>query len=120
MHDHDYGTRREDVEAIRRRGFDALLEIDWQGAAQVAARCPDAYRIFILPPSVEELRKRLTGRGQDDAAVIERRMAAAESELAHAGEADFDFRVVNEDFEVALRKLLDIVRADSDCRPKIG
>jgi len=108
VHDHQYGTRRADVEELRAKGFDALLEIDWQGAAQVAERCPDACRIFILPPSIDELHKRLTGRGQDDAAVIERRVAAAESELEHAGEADF--RVVNDDFDVALQKLLDIVR----------
>jgi len=112
VHGHQYGTRSADVEILRDKGFDALLEIDWQGAAQVAACCPDACRIFILPPSIDELHKRLTGRGQDDAAVIERRVAAAESELEHADEADF--RVVNDDFDVALYKLLDIVRSNVD------
>jgi len=109
VHGNMYGTRQQDVEAMLAAGFDVLLEIDWQGAAQVAARMPEAVRVFILPPSVEELRRRLTGRGQDDAAVIERRVAAAEAEMAHAHEAHY--RLVNRDFDVALGELRAIFSA---------
>lgn len=103
VHGNLYGTRRSDVEAALKSGNDILLEIDWQGAAQVAEKIPDACRIFILPPSIEELRVRLTSRGQDDAPVIERRVAAAESEMAHAHEAHY--RIVNDDFDQALDEL---------------
>jgi len=103
VHGNLYGTRQRDVETILAGGADVLLEIDWQGAAQVADRMPDAVRIFILPPSVEELRHRLTGRGQDAAEVIDRRVAAAEAEMAHAAEAQY--RVVNSDFDTALVEL---------------
>lgn len=111
VHGNGYGTRLADVDAMLRKGRDVLLEIDWQGAAQVGRLRPEACRIFILPPSVEELRRRLTGRGQDDAAVIERRVAAAESEMAHADEADY--RIVNDDFAVALEAMLEIYRTRS-------
>jgi len=109
VHGNGYGTRRDDVKALLDDGFDVLLEIDWQGALQVVKRCPDACRIFILPPTTEELRNRLTSRGQDATEVIDRRVAAAESEIAHAGEADF--RIVNEDFDLALARLLGIYRS---------
>jgi len=111
VHGHQYGTRKADVEALRAQHFDVLLEIDWQGAAQVAACCPDACRIFILPPSVDELRRRLNARGQDDASVVTQRVAAAESEMAHAGEADY--QIVNDNFELALGRLMDIIRTHS-------
>ena len=103
VHGNLYGTRRSDVEAALANGDDILLEIDWQGAAQVAEQISDACRIFILPPSIEALRVRLTARGQDDAAVVERRVAAAESEMAHADEAHH--QIVNDDFDQALDKL---------------
>ena len=103
VHGNLYGTRRSDVEAALECGDDVLLEIDWQGAAQVAEEIPGACRIFILPPSIETLRVRLTSRGQDDALTIERRVAAAESEMAHADEADY--RIVNDDFHQALDEL---------------
>jgi len=106
VHGHSYGTRRADIDARLKAGYDMLLEIDWQGAAQVAAEYPDACRIFILPPCIDELRRRLTGRGQDDHWVIEQRVAAAESEMMHADEADY--RIVNNDFEQALAQLLKI------------
>ena len=109
VHGNAYGTRLSDVEALLKDGHDVLLEIDWQGAAQVALRCPDACRIFILPPSVDELRRRLTGRGQDATEVIDQRVAAAEAEMAHA--VDADYRVTNEDFEQALTVLLGIYQA---------
>jgi len=88
------------------QGFDVLLEIDWQGAAQVAGKMQQAVRIFILPPSLEVLRARLEGRGQDDESVIEKRLAAAQAEMAHADEAHF--QVVNDDFNRALEELLGI------------
>jgi len=106
VHGNSYGTRRADVDAMLNDGFDVLLEIDWQGAAQVAARRPDACRIFILPPTIEELRQRLTEREQDEGEVIDQRVAAASSEIAHAGEADY--RVVNEVFKLALNRLMNI------------
>ena len=96
VHGHDYGTRQSDVERLLADGKDVLLEIDWQGAAQVAERMPGAIRIFILPPSIEELRRRLTGRGQDDTSGVNQRVAAAEAEMAPAHEAHV--RISNDDF----------------------
>ncbi len=110
VHGNLYGTRQADVERLLAEGRDVLLEIDWQGAAQVAARIPGAVRIFILPPSIDELRRRLTGRGQDDASVIDRRVAAAEAEMAHAGEAHH--RIINDDFDASLRELEKILAGD--------
>lgn len=107
VHGNLYGTRKSDVEAMLAAGSDVLLEIDWQGAAQVAEKMPDACRIFILPPSIEELRRRLSGRGQDDAEVVARRVAAAEAEMAHAHEAQH--QIVNEDFDASLAELERIV-----------
>jgi guanylate kinase len=103
VHGNLYGTRKSDVEAALDSGRDILLEIDWQGAAQVAVEVPQAHRIFILPPSIETLRQRLTSRGQDDDAVINRRVAAAESEMEHAGEAHY--QVVNDRFDDALEEI---------------
>ncbi|ATX79560.1 guanylate kinase [Mariprofundus aestuarium] len=106
VHGNMYGTRQSDVEAIMQAGRDVLLEIDWQGAAQVAKKIPSAIRVFILPPSLEALRNRLTSRGQDDMAIIERRIAAAEEEMEHAPEAQF--QVVNDDFDLSLQRLQEI------------
>jgi guanylate kinase len=106
--DHRYGTGRESVERQLADGFDVLLDIDWQGARQIRASFPAARTIFILPPSLTELRRRLVGRGQDSKAVIERRMRAARAELSHAGE--FDFLIVNDDFEQALDDLHAVIR----------
>lgn len=98
-----YGTGAADVERLRAAGRDVVLEIDWQGARQVRGRVPEAVSIFILPPSRRILRARLTGRGTDSEATIERRMAAATEELAHWRE--YDYVIVNEDFERALGEL---------------
>ncbi len=106
VHGHWYGTRMSDVDAMRATGHDVLLEIDWQGAGQVAAKCPDVCRIFILPPSLAVLRERLIQRGQDGESVIARRLDAAGEEIAHANEADF--RIVNNTFEKTLQELLSI------------
>jgi len=103
VHGNLYGTRQVDVEKQLRGGHDVLLEIDWQGARQVAEKMPDAIRVFILPPSLVELRRRLAGRGQDDDVTVNRRMAAAEMEISHAGEAAY--QVINDDFSTALAAL---------------
>jgi guanylate kinase len=90
-------------------GQDVLLEIDWQGAAQVRKLIPESVQIFILPPSLESLRQRLTTRGQDDAATIERRLNAAREEIRHCGE--FDYVIINQEFASAVEDLRAIVRA---------
>jgi len=107
VHGNMYGTRQSDVEALMANGCDVLLEIDWQGARQVAEKIPEAVRLFILPPSIEALRQRLVSRGQDDVDVVERRVAAAEAEMSHADEAHYC--VVNDDFVLALKRLLGII-----------
>jgi guanylate kinase len=109
VYDHHYGTRRDWVESRLAAGTDVLLEIDWQGARQVREKRPDAVGVFILPPSLEALEERLRGRGQDADEVIARRMARARDEMSHYGE--FDYLVVNDDFDEALGALEAIVRA---------
>lgn len=106
--DRRYGTTRESVQTYLSAGDNVILEIDWQGAAQVRERHPDAIGIFILPPSRESLAERLAGRGQDSDEVIARRMADAVAEMSHYDE--FDYLVINDDFEAALGDLRDIVR----------
>ena len=86
-----------------------LLEIDWQGALQVRKLFPRMVGIFILPPSIEELRRRLTARGKDSAEVIEKRMASAREEISHV--LEFEYIIVNEQFDVALADLQAVVRA---------
>ncbi len=108
--DNFYGTSRSAVQAQLDAGDDVILEIDWQGARQVRRQFPEAVGVFILPPSLEALRERLTGRGQDPEAVIERRMRDAVSEMAHYDE--YDFLVFNDDFETALADLQALFRAD--------
>jgi guanylate kinase len=106
--DHRYGTGRDAVERRLAAGYDVLLDIDWQGARQVRSSCSAVRTIFILPPSMAELRRRLVERGQDSDEVIDRRMRAARAEISHADE--FDFLVVNDGFEAALDDLHSIVR----------
>jgi guanylate kinase len=101
------GTARTAVEPLLAAGHDVLLEIDWQGAAQVRALHPDCVGIFILPPSRAELERRLRARATDDAATIARRLADSRTDIAHAGE--FDYLVVNDRFEDALVDLRAIV-----------
>jgi guanylate kinase len=105
--DHYYGTNRNSVAAQLNQDRDVILEIDWQGARQVKSVFPDCCLIFIIPPSLEILRKRLTGRGQDSEKVIQRRMRDARAEISHW--AEFDFLVVNDDFDTALEELHAIV-----------
>ncbi len=106
--DNFYGTSRSAALAGVDSGHDVILEIDWQGAQQVREQLPQSVGIFILPPSRAALRERLQGRGQDDAAVIDRRMADARAEMAHWHE--FDYVVINDDFGTALADLQAIVR----------
>ncbi|GAB6035127.1 guanylate kinase [Galenea microaerophila] len=101
--DNYYGTSQKTVEAQLASGKDVILEIDWQGAQQVKAKMPHATTIFILPPSLEELERRLTGRGTDAKEVIEKRMQQAVSEMSHYPE--FEYLVINDDFEFALEQL---------------
>lgn len=109
VHGNFYGTSRVWIEERMRDGGDVLLEIDWQGARQVKGVFPHAIGIFILPPSIDALAERLHKRGQDPAHVIDRRLLAAGSEIAHAPE--FDYLVINEDFALALDQLTAIVTA---------
>lgn len=108
VHGCDYGTRRNDVMNTLAAGNDVLLEIDWQGAALVAKQIPDAVRVFILPPDLVTLRQRLQIRGQDDEAVIVRRLQAAEEEMSHAKEAQHV--LVNLNFDETLQDLLHIIQ----------
>ncbi|RZA21584.1 MAG: guanylate kinase [Lysobacteraceae bacterium] len=103
------GTARQSVEPQLMAGRDVLLEIDWQGARQVRTRIPDAVSVFILPPSRAALETRMRKRGQDSDQVIARRLAAAREEMSHYGE--FDYVIVNEDFNVAVDEMCSIFTA---------
>lgn len=109
VHGNFYGTSRVWLEERMQAGQDMLLEIDWQGAQQVRQMFPSAVSIFILPPSIPELERRLRGRGQDAEEVIQRRVAAALGEMRHVGE--FDFAIINNDLQEALEDLCAAVRA---------
>lgn len=104
-----YGTSKTWVNEQLDAGTDVILEIDWQGARQVREQHPEACSIFILPPSLQALTERLTGRGQDDADTIARRMQQAVAEISHVEEADYI--VVNDDFDKALSELRGLVLA---------
>ncbi len=108
VYDHWYGTGREAVERQLAAGFDVLLDIDWQGARQIRTTFPSCRTIFIVPPSIEVLRQRLKGRGQDSKKVIRRRMRDARAEISHWDE--FDFLIINDDFEETLADLHSIIR----------
>lgn len=105
---HRYGTGREEVIKKMQAGLDVLLDIDWQGAQQVRKSFPDCCTIFILPPSLNALHNRLARRGQDSKTVIKRRMQEARAEISHWSE--FDFLIINDDFDQALADLQSIVR----------
>jgi guanylate kinase len=107
VHGNHYGTSRKVIEEALARGEDMLLEIDWQGAQQVRKLYPGCVGIFILPPSVEELERRMRKRGQDAEAVIQRRLDNAREELAHRGE--FNYAIINKDFETAKAALAEII-----------
>lgn len=107
--DNFYGTSRAWVESELAAGRDVILEIDWQGAQQVRKLMPESVSLFIAPPSIEALRERLQGRGQDDQAIIDRRMADARSEMSHY--AEYDYLIVNDDFDNSLEELRAVVIA---------
>ncbi|OFS82998.1 guanylate kinase [Oligella sp. HMSC05A10] len=107
VHDNYYGTPKAYVQERIDKGQDILLEIDWQGAAQVREQFPQVIDIFILPPSIEILNERLNKRGQDSQAVIERRVLAASKEIAQADKCEYV--IINDDFSVALQQLQQIV-----------
>ena len=109
VHGNLYGTSRAEVEARIRGGQDVVLEIDWQGALQIRKLFPNAVLIFILPPSWDELRQRLTRRGEDPPAVIDQRLANARAEVAQA--RHFDFVIINALFETALFDLKTVVHS---------
>jgi guanylate kinase len=109
VHGNYYGTSRLMVEKEMKAGTDILLEIDWQGARQVRKQFPQAAGIFILPPSIDALEDRLNKRGQDEPHIITRRLLAAGGEIAHAPE--FEYVIINEEFNVALSEMSAIVRA---------
>lgn len=109
VHGNFYGTSQKWIADQLAAGHDVLLEIDWQGAQQVRKLFPQAIGIFILPPSMEELTRRLTGRGTDSADVIARRLAAAQAEMRHVGE--FDYVIINDQLAQALEELRAVVRA---------
>ena len=110
VHGNHYGTSKAVIHDALARGQDLLLEIDWQGAQQVRELYPGCVGIFILPPSVEELERRMRGRGQDSEAVIRRRLENAREELAHQHE--FKYAIINKDFETAKQELAEIIRRE--------
>jgi guanylate kinase len=102
-----YGTSQTWIVQEKAKGRDILLEIDWQGAAQVRRLFPDCISIFILPPSMKALEQRLKGRGKDNDAVIAKRMAAVREDVAHV--AEFDYVIINDILDEALRELNAVV-----------
>jgi guanylate kinase len=109
VHGNFYATSKKWIENEIANGIDIILEIDWQGAQQIKLLFPLAVGIFIAPPSMAALKERLVARGQDSDAVIEGRLAAAQSEISHAHE--FEYVIINQDFSDALRDLTQIVAA---------
>jgi guanylate kinase len=110
VHGNHYGTGKQVILDAVKRGDDLILEIDWQGAQQVRRLYPDCVGIFILPPSIEELERRMRQRGQDAEDVIRRRVQNAREELTHAGE--FKYAIINKDFETARRELASILERE--------
>ncbi len=110
VHGNHYGTARQVILDAVKRGEHLILEIDWQGAQQVRKLYPGCVGIFILPPSIEELERRMRARGQDTDEVIRRRVANAREELSHAGE--FQYAIINKDFDTAKHELADILRKE--------
>ncbi len=117
VHENCYGTPREPVESVLERGEDILFDIDWQGTQQVAAQMPeDVVTVFILPPSVAELRARLERRAEDDEEVISRRLSNAKAEIAHWQE--YDYVIINRDLEESVATARAILRAERHRRAR--
>ena len=115
VHGQRYGSPRGPIDRALAEGRDVLFDIDWQGAAQIAEKCPDdAVRVFILPPSLEELRRRLVTRSQDAPEVIERRIRNAKGEIEHCDA--FDYVFVNDDFDRSYAELAHIYHAERSRR----
>jgi guanylate kinase len=110
VHDNRYGTGKRAVAEQLAAGHDVVLEIDWQGAAQIRRLEPQAISVFILPPSLEALESRMTQRGQDNPDVIARRLANAREEIRHV--AEFDYVIINEEFNRAAEELAGILRTE--------
>jgi len=110
VHGYRYGTSKGVITEALAKGEDLILEIDWQGARQVRAIYPEAVGIFILPPSIEELERRMRARGQDSDEVIRRRLENARGEMDHAGE--FDYAIINKDFDTARHELAEIIQKE--------
>lgn len=104
---HAYATSARQVDGLLAAGHDVILSIDWQGAAQVRAKRSDVKSVFLLPPSLDALRERLTRRGQDKSDVVEKRMAEAEEQIGHY--RDFDYVIVNDDFNRAAAELQAVI-----------
>ena len=109
VHGQRYGTSKKMIEERMSQGSDVVLEIDYQGAIQIKQMYANAVLIFILPPSWDELSARLQGRGEDSAEVIAKRLQAAREDISHV--AEFDYVIINEEFNVALSEMSAIVRA---------
>lgn len=105
-----YGTAAAQVDTLLAAGKDVILSIDWQGAQQVMARRPDTRTVFLLPPSLDTLRERLTARGQDNMAVVEKRMAEAEEQISHYHA--FEYIIVNKEFAKAAGELQALIQGD--------
>jgi guanylate kinase len=110
VHGYRYGTSKKVITEALARGEDLILEIDWQGARQVREIYPECVGIFILPPSIEELERRMRSRGQDADAVIRRRLDNARGEMEHAGE--FHYAIINKDFDTARHELAAIIQKE--------
>ena len=115
--ENSYGTSREIVEQWLNEGHDVLLDIDWQGARHIRKQTPNAQGIFIIPPSLEELERRLVNRGTDSAETIHKRMLKAANEISHANE--YEHIIINDDFEQSLLILRSIILANRYLRENI-
>lgn len=113
-----YGTGIAQIQQRQSQGYDVILEIDWQGARNIRARMPNVLSVFVLPPSTDALRARLVGRGQDDESIIAQRMAAAADEMSHFDE--YEFLIVNDDFDQACDELAGILRQKRQNRSNLA
>ena len=117
VHDARYGSLREPVERALSAGKNVLFDIDWQGAQRISAKAPsDVVRVFILPPSIAELNRRLNARAQDDEDVIARRISRAKSEISHW--AEYDYVILNDDFDRSYAELVHIYHAEISRRSR--
>ncbi|ESQ80317.1 guanylate kinase [Asticcacaulis sp. YBE204] len=117
VHDHRYGSPREPVENALSKGQNVLFDIDWQGAQRISAKAPsDVVRVFILPPSMEELKRRLYARAQDADDVIQRRLSRAKGEIAHW--AEYDYVILNDDFDRSYAELVHIYHSETARRSR--